>query len=290
MVNAGILMASVGITEKPTAENIPKALQDASSGFDLCRALLDPKNNDTIIAIAEKIAESLVPLAMCICALFFIIALVELGASERMNLEIFMKFFIKLALGILLINSTPNLIELGQAFDSTAQTAIDSAFQKDSGTKTKDNTDYSAIASEYAGDDKGFFDYVTFWLSIKFGKLLSFFVSLMIGAIIITRMFEIAIRGAFMPLPMGFVTEEGTRAGAFRYLKQYIAVWLQGPAMKILFALQPAISAAVATTCSNSMPVGLSFLAALFAQFLVAVGLLGACKATKPVMENALGV
>lgn len=93
-----------------------------------------------------------------------------------------------------------------------------------------------------------------------------------------------------MPLPMGFVTEEGTRAGAFRYLKQYVAVWLQGPAIKILFLLQPTISASITVVCLDSMPSILNGFGALAAQLLVSVGLLGACKATKPIMENALGV
>ena len=119
---------------------------------------------------------------------------------------------------------------------------------------------------------------------------MSFFVSLLIGTVLVSRLFEIAVKGAFITIPMGFVTEEGTRQGALRYLKQYVALWLQGPAIMLCFALFKTIQFTTFALVAANTPIALKYLACAGATIMCGLGLLGACKGTKQICESALGV
>ena len=87
------------ITKQMTEPLIPKWIMSQLDGGGII--------TDTSSAISDAVVGP----AVLIALLFFLLSLVELGMSERMNVEMFTKFFAKFIAAFILINSTSILIE-----------------------------------------------------------------------------------------------------------------------------------------------------------------------------------
>ena len=243
--------------------------------------------------VAGAISVGLQPLAGAICCLFMLINLVELAANDKFTLEMFMMFFVKVALSLALIKATPSLIELGNAVSVEASATVDKFTDSYSSSDSLDD-ELQSIADDLSadtGDGKvNALTNVAIRASLGMSQLGAFIVSLFVGTVLISRLFELALRGAFMPLAMGFISEEGVKGASMRYLKQYLAVWLQGPAISVCFALFGTIQVQAIKSMVDAVPVGLKMFVPFGASLLCCFGLLGACRGTKEICNNALGV
>lgn len=274
-----------------TADDIRSMLSAGDVGW--LKTFINMDSFTGLSDVAGAISVGLQPLAGAICCLFMLINLVELAANDKFTLEMFMMFFVKVALSLALIKASPSLIELGNAVSVEASAAVDKFTDSYTNGDSMDD-ELQSIADELSADTGNkavnALSNVSIRLSLFMSQLGAFFCSLFVGTVLISRLFELALRGAFMPLAMGFISEEGVKGASMRYLKQYLAVWLQGPAISVCFALFGTIQIQAIKSINEAVPTGLKMFAPVGASIVCFFGLLGACRGTKEICNNALGV
>lgn len=276
-----------------SADEIKDVLE--STNPDWLKAFINMDSFTGLSSAVGNIAEGLKPLAGAICCLFMLISLVELAANDKFTLDQFMMFFVKVALSLALIEATPSLIELGNAVSVEASAAVDKFDVSNIASGSSETIDPAAEISEALKPADGSvltgLQCAVQRLAFGAGKIATFFASLLVGTVLISRLFELALRGAFMPLAMGFIADEGVKGAAMRYLKQYLAVWLQGPAISVCFTLFGVIQAQAMVAAFGAIDnVGLRIMLAFGIPIMCSLGLVGACRGTKEICNNALGV
>ena len=246
--------------------------------------------------VVTNVSTALQGAAIGVAALFFFLSLLELGMSERANPETVVKFFAKFAMSIFFILSTPKFIEYGGQISDAVMVIIDDNNNYDQLAKDddKDSKDSSVRTSlEATVKDMWLFQRMMLAVDLQIFQMGMLFASVSIATILISRRIELAMRGVFLPIAMGFVTTEGWQGGAIRYIKKYIAIWLQGPMIMLVFRLSGSIALGVqaaamgsdgwSTLMTNNPFVMLSVNGA------ITMGIIGAVKASQQVVNDVMG-
>lgn len=184
-----------------------------------------------LVTFQTTVSSALVPVAYCIALMFFLLALVDLGMSERMTLDSFVKFFARLAVGIFMIDNCQNFLNLGSAIADWMGNLINSNGSMGSGAGSAKNT-FDMINSIMPDDG---FARLQNGATVAMASAMQWIPLLLILTVLLSRLMEMCIRGALMPIAFSFVTEEGWRGTAIRYLKRYIALLAMGPLIKVVF-------------------------------------------------------
>lgn len=185
---------------------------------------------------AMEIMNAIVPVGMAICILFFLLALNDLAMSDRMNLEMFIKFFSKLAIGAFFCMNCKYLVNLGLGLTDWVKGIVITA--KD--TTVPDDLGKIDVTGLLSGGQ-----WILTVLAVGLIGLvlqLAFAVAAACAMVAcFSRIMEIGLRTAFLPIAIGFVSEDGWKGAGGRYLKKYMALCVQGPAMIVIAKLQTAI-------------------------------------------------
>ena len=219
--------------------------------------------------------KSLQSFGYSICTMFFLIQLIELAMSEQFTLEYFIKYFSKLVVGYIAVYFAPEifekLINLGNALaDAVGKINI-------LGNYGEDNVDIQAELYNT-------FDNVTRNSGVGVAVILLMFSILMVFPLLIaalceyvvvyiilaTRIFEMAIRGLFLPVALALLSDDGWKGSGGRYLKKFLAICVQGSVLvligKISTAAQTYATIAQAEgigTATESSTLGETFLIVL---------------------------
>lgn len=236
--------------------------------------------------------ETLIPVGMAICLLALLTNLINQGTSNKLTFETFIQFFVRIGVTVGLVESSSVLIDAGDALCSWTLNLlnIDSSALEDTSSSEKFRETARTIASQLSEInqiEKIF--YSAIFLIANVGVIL---ISCMIATVLISRLFEIAVMGVFLPVGIGFIADEGTQSVGLRYVKKFLALYLQGPAIYVCFKLYKPIQiivTGIVVDAANSNLV-MMILAPAIAVGLCGMGLLGATKSMKGVTEAAMGV
>ena len=168
-------------------------------------------------------------LAYTICALFFILSLIDLCMSERLTVESFIKHFTYLAAGVGIIFISPELFEGIIDFGNTFATLVADSFS----IATQDAS-LTNVAIEQRIDDLTKEGTLMWIAMLLVGGAIGLPSILIAAALYIvtyvvsfSRIIELYVRGAFLPIGVALVSDDGMRGAGGRYLKKFIAVCCQ---------------------------------------------------------------
>ena len=111
---------------------------------------------------------------------------------------------------------------------------------------------------------------------------------LLILTTLLSRLMEMCIRGALMPIAFSFATEEGWRGTAVRYFKRYIALLAMGPLIKVVFSMAKVIQAGINSSIGDASGVA-SFIVMIFVNMAIGLGEVGMIKKLQSVVSEAFG-
>ena len=256
---------------------------------------VDNDSFEGLTKIMTSVSDALIPIGLAFAVMFFILELLDAGFSERFNFEMFIKMVAKFAIAVFLIQNTTGLIQIGGAISTEAGNYLATVI---SGFSEPGSNDNAALAKQFCDSwnegDHNFFDTEMAMMGLSLAGATGKIVSLFVLTVLVSRQLEIVVRGSFMSVAMAFLSESQSRQAAIRYIKQFIALYLQGPAILICFglysALVGAISGGVASAmCASGDLIGM-ILSIAACPLCCGLGLLGAIKSTKPICESAMGV
>ncbi len=163
-------------------------------------------------------------------AMFFLIKLVEHTISQQMTLESFFKMFTKLAVGVFAIEYSPQIFDLFFNLGEELATLVGSSI---SGSSVSAQSNVQLIACKLA-DQMTEAGGLSWMLTIVFTGIVTIIMFLICIVLLIiafvvsfTRIFEVLIRGSFLPLGLAFLAENGWQGGGGRYFKKYLACCCQ---------------------------------------------------------------
>lgn len=234
-----------------------------------------------LLTFQNSISQALTPIAYCIALIFFILALIDLGMSERMNLDSFTKFFARLAVGIFMIDNCQLFLTFGNAVADWMSQLITDQGTLGSGAGSAQNM-FNQINSIMP--DSAFGRQSQAMMAAMF-KAFQFVPLLLILTTLLSRLMEISIRGALMPIAFSFATEEGWRGTAIRYLKRYIALLAMGPLIMVVFTAGNHLQMGV----TSSLGTGAGFFLQILVNPIIGFAEVGIIKKLQSVVSEAFG-
>lgn len=190
--------------------------------------------SSTMVTVVKAIGTALKPTGYALCALFFIISLLELAMSERMTLEYFVKYFSKLAIGVAAVSLWDEIFDKVRDLGSILSSFI-SDIPVGSDDPTASNTiDFQATFQEFVGTTGAGSWIMLIMASILFGAIFLFASFIVVGIVYViamTWLLEFCIRGAFLPIACALLSDDGWRGAGGRYIRKFLGVSCQGACM-----------------------------------------------------------
>lgn len=194
----------------------------------------------------NTICSAMSVIGFSVCALFFLMSLMDLSMSDRFSIETFAKHFINLAIGCFGVINAFYFTRFGWGLSEwisdllggqtelapyVCQVCID----------TGKATNCGKISHLFEGK----IDLTGSGLTMIFLALIFLAIGLLalianIIAIIaiyiagFSRLIEMGLRACFMPIGLAFMTDDGWKGAGGRYLKKFCALCCQGPAYLLL--------------------------------------------------------
>jgi hypothetical protein len=173
---------------------------------------------------------------MALAAMFFIFALIDLVRSERLTVELFIKFFGNFAIAWGMILAAPTLYTATVNFGNTLGQWAAEVWSGLSGSSFNipSKSDFYNNLAYYVQLDKSDPEYQS-WISlfptalVTAGPLVLVCLGLTVATYFIafSRLIELAVRGAFLPIAFGCMSDDGFRGAGGRYLRKFIAICAQ---------------------------------------------------------------
>ena len=174
-----------------------------------------------------------------ICTMFFLIQLLELAMSEQFTLEYFIKYFSKLVVGYIAVFYAPEiydkLVDLGNALADIVKD-ITLLSEYDGPTVDIQEALYNTFdqTTQTAGAGAAVLLLVFSILMIVPMLLAALCEFVIVYIILATRLFEMAIRGLFLPVAMALLSDDGWKGSGGRYLKKFLAICAQGSVLVLI--------------------------------------------------------
>lgn len=192
---------------------------------------------DSLNNLSVTLSQSLEGVGAAIAALFFIISLVEFAMSDRLTIESFIKFFAKLVIAIFLIANcaelTTSIIDFGNGLGNVVQA---NGFESPAASTVTVEDFYNALTND--GEDDGLIAGIGAFLSAfsttGIMHIAAMGIRIVLYVIGFSRMLELMIRGAFMPVAIGLISDDGWKGAAGRYIKKFVAICAQASILAVL--------------------------------------------------------
>lgn len=244
----------------------------------------------TLITKDGGFIDGMAPIGLAILAIHFLIGMIELTTSDRMTIEVWIKYWAKFIIGIAAIFYAGELFDLIWKFGTAMVPFVTGLFLNSSAgsadvrlTLFKSNL---VMIDNIIGDGG-----VVTAIFYAFSSLIFNAVTILLALILavvpliltITRIIEIVIRAAFLPIGIAALADDGWHGSGGRYFKKLFAVALQASIIMFIclimrfVRLQVAagMSGNLAYTWDNDMAMGLeSFGMAIISPVLSAVALI----------------
>lgn len=214
--------------------------------------------------MVDKVIRALGVIGAAICALFFIMSLMDLAMSDRFSIETFAKHFVNLAIGYFCVVKAHFFAEFGWGLSKWVSELLSGYGALETGEAggeiTRAMLESSPICSALlAMDVSG-----AKWIGVALPLLLFGLLGLIASAIAVaavyiagfSRLLEIGLRACFMPIGLAFMTDDGWKGAGSRYLKKFLALCCQGPAYILIGKLHGSIMAGGLASIIESFTTG----------------------------------
>lgn len=228
-------------TNMKIGETVKEAMGGGESSASVaCQSVIDMCINQICPAISG--------IGLAIAIVFFLIALLELSTSERLTLEFFIKFFSKLVISVVLISSCSQLVNACVDFGNALTISLTGPATGGPGYTWEEikNNYYDSFKE---ADLAWIFMVIDSLSGILIINIVSKVLTVVIYIVSFTRMLEMGVRGALMPIALGMMSDDGWRGAGGRYIRKFLAVCSQGAVLVLIGEL----SNTVMLTCSNAM-------------------------------------
>ncbi len=230
-----------------------------------------------------------------IALLFFLIALIDLLRNDRLTTEMYIKFFINLVLAVFFIYQAPNIyttiVRFGDGLGQICAGIFGESSMWDIPTKEQiaEIFIHNAELPDTDPNHAGWFQ--TLILSLVVAGpcyLICFILTAVTYLIAFSRLIELAVRGAFLPIGFALLTDEGFKGAGGRYFRKFIAICAQVAALVMIAGITTTIFGIVGSNITNALLAGadVSFLD-MMGRIVV---LLGAGIACVSVMFKSIGL
>lgn len=208
---------------------------------------------NTMITGSGGIINAMKGIGFALAALFFLISMIELINSDRLTIELFVKFFARLAVGVAAVAYSDEIYKVCTNFGDALTRLVTNAFTSVNEKFTVPSDIGTLINSKHTG----FFSAIGCLLSIAIGMLpcylLGFAVLILTYVIAFTRLLEMGARGCFLPIAMGLMTDDGWRGAGGRYLKKFLAVCCQSAVLVVIGGLCAYLMGTLAQTVISNI-------------------------------------
>lgn len=231
-------------------------ITEAVTGGGLVQEAMDGSGIN-IVSVMQTGVKALQSTGYAICALFFIIALLELAMSERMTMEFFIKFFAKFVIGVAAVFYSDKFVEIAWNFGDTLSTYLSNQSLIPTGeTGEVVQVGFHDLFITYLNEVQGSQWLTMFGVVIGLGipaALASFVIIAVVYVICFTRLLEIMVRGVFMPVACAMLSDDGWRGAGGRYIRKFLGICAQGAVMVIIGKLAGIVMAAVCKSMKATM-------------------------------------
>ena len=235
--------------------------------------------------IITSIQEGVQPIGMALLVLFFLFSIFSDAMNETFSFERFVKSFARLFAGMALVTLSKDMTDLGDYIATWTQDAIGEA-----------TSPYKA-PTHFTNEDFGSFwqALLAAFLIFLLGNFCGLIIRIVFYFILFSRLMEMAVRASFMPIAIGLVTDGGWSGSAGRYIKKYVALCIQGPALVLIGQLSAnimgeATSMAMGGDGLTGIAAGLFQLGGMVPMIAVAVATIGLAKQSITILNDVLGV
>lgn len=172
------------------------------------------------------------PIGFALVGMFFLIQLLEHSVQKDMTMESFLRMFTKLAVGVVAVQYSDKIFDLvfqlGQGLSQLVNSYFGLTYSSlfDYAHLVDNMKVYSAKIGNNLNAAGGISWLFSMGISGAFEIIMMLFMLIMLGCaffISFTRMFEICLRGMFLPLGLALLAENGWNGGGGRYFKKYLA-------------------------------------------------------------------
>ena len=210
---------------------------------DLKNGAIDVATNETMVACAYAL-----------CALFFLLSLIPFITEKGFTIEAFVKFFAKLAIGVFAVSIAGDIIKYSFQFGNAL-----SDFVADNFTILGSGFDLGQTQEEIqatlegrfltmAKEGGGFSLLMTSVFTILPIDLIILVMTIVSYIIAFSRLFEMCIRSAFLPIPLALLSDDGWRGAGGRYIRKLLAIMAQGAVLVAIAMLTSQIMGRVLGT------------------------------------------
>lgn len=216
-----------------TLENfqIGKVIADIFTGGSSYKEIEDALVN----YITGDITNVMASIALALAVLFFVISLLDLAMTDRFTLEYFIKFFSKFAASVILIVSCSEITKLISDFASTFCELIGASLLDSKGIDAIQGVGQKIYTALVADENlQWMFLVVSGTLNAGVMKVIAWALVVIVYLVGFTRLFEMIVRGAFMPIAFALLADDGWRGAGGRYIRKYMAICCQSTVLCII--------------------------------------------------------
>ena len=220
--------------------------------------------------ITANIQSSLISLGYALAIMFFIFQLIELSISERLTLETFIKSFAKLAVGIFFVGNASILYEYIKQFGEAFTSLISKAGGYTGGAATLAPSDIQAQLSDAMikmCKENGELLWLPFFVMgviVAIIGIIGILILKIIAYVIcITRIIELEIRAAFLPIAFALLSDDGWKGSGGRYIRKFFAICAQAGCIVLIGKIASGINSAILVHITNAMKITSSVKSAL---------------------------
>lgn len=207
--------------------------------------------------VANQVIESMKSLGFAIAALFFLISMIELINSDRLTIELFVKFFARLAVGVAAVAYCDEIYDICTKFGVALTKEMAGIFQSASNDAYSVPDDIGEkINKAHSKVLDGIGTLISVFFSMAPCYIASFVLLILTYVLAFTRLFEMGARGCFLPIAMGMMSDDGWRGAGGRYLKKFLAVCCQSAAMVVISGLATYLMGSLASPIINGLAEG----------------------------------
>ena len=186
---------------------------------------------DEAYVVVEGISSAIMVIGKMFCVLYFLLSLIDSATQDSFTLESFIKSFAKLV--IIYIVFDPHTMQAISNFGAGLEDLLlDSVIQ---GTT---NSHYGELA-EYIllMEDESWLKCLGYLFENSVFSLTMLVSIIVVLCVSFGRAVELVVYQALLPLGMGSIYNGGLNSSGFRYVKKWIALYIQGAIMLIVMIL-----------------------------------------------------
>lgn len=186
--------------------------------------------SDFLENVRSMVVEPLKVVGIALALMFVIIAIFQLAMEDRMNPEIFVKHFAKFGLAMIAITYSDTLIDYIMQFGNALGNWAGGLSLGGGATGTIPskldmcNVFYSGLEAGLCEQWGLFFDAILNGAIVGIVALVMEAVAYLIA---FSRMIELSVRAAGMPIAMGMLADDGWKGTGGRYIKKFVAICSQ---------------------------------------------------------------